>query len=237
MYIDIVEGATDQTKPGLRSILKSQATPGRAELTWEGWYIGLGPAFRCWRMVDAVFEHNPEIRREDLRDRDVMVSHCQRLGVAAKPGFGSSKLLLEVFERIVEAMVVQPSFITAHPVEASALARESDSEPGTTDRFGLFVGGIELANGFSELYDPEDKAARFQVRVDAMAADNGEAMHFDADSTRALEYGLPPTEGLGIDRYVMPLANVALIRDVLPFPGRRVRCSDTGAAVKASLEQ
>ena len=199
------------------------ATLGRTALSWEGRNIDLGPAFRRWRMDDAVLEHNPEIKREELRDREVMAAHCARLKINIKPGYGWGKLLLEVFEATVEASLIQPTFITAHPVEVSPLARESDAEPGLTDRFELFVGGKELANGFSELNDPEDQAARFQAQVDALDAGDDEAMHFDADYIRALEYGLPPTGGLGvgIDRFVMLLADVASIRDVLLFPYMR----------------
>ncbi len=201
----------------------AQATLGRTALTWEGRDIDLGPAFRRWRMDDAVLEHNPEIKRAELRDREAMAAHCGRLKINIKPGYGWGKLLLEIFETTVEASLIQPTFITAHPVEVSPLARESDTEPGITDRFELFVGGKELANGFSELNDPEDQAARFQAQVDALDAGDDEAMHFDADYIRALEYGLPPTGGLGIgiDRLVMLLADVASIRDVLLFPYMR----------------
>jgi lysyl-tRNA synthetase class 2 len=152
-----------------------------------------------------------------------MEGHCRQLKIAVKPGYGWGKLLLEIFEATVEDKLIQPTFITAHPVEVSPLARESDNDPGITDRFELFIGGKELANGFSELNDPEDQAARFKAQVDALAAGDNEAMHFDADYIRALEYGLPPTGGLGIgiDRLVMLLANVGSIRDVLLFPYMR----------------
>ncbi|MEP7184660.1 MAG: lysine--tRNA ligase [Rhodanobacter sp.] len=193
------------------------------ELSWDGAAIDVGPAFRRWRMDEAVLEHNPEIRREELRDREAMAAHAKRLGAQVKPGYGWGKLLLEIFEHTVEHTLIQPTFITAHPVEVSPLARESDTDQGITDRFELFINGKEIANGFSELNDPEDQAARFQAQVDAKDAGDDEAMHFDADYIRALEVGLPPTGGLGIgiDRLVMLLTNSSSIRDVLLFPYMR----------------
>ncbi|HUH32242.1 MAG TPA: amino acid--tRNA ligase-related protein, partial [Rhodanobacter sp.] len=202
----------------------AQAVLGTTTVNWDGADIDVGPAFRRWRMEDAVLELNPEIRREDLRNRDAMAAHARRLGVAQiKPGYGWGKLLLEIFEKTVEQTLIQPTFIIDHPVEVSPLARESDTDKGFTDRFELFVGGKEIANGFSELNDPEDQAARFQSQVDAMNSGDDEAMHFDADYIRALEIGLPPTGGLGvgIDRLVMLLTGSASIRDVLLFPYMR----------------
>ena len=196
---------------------------GRTEVTWEERPIDLGPAFRRWRLQDAVRERNPEISEADCRDREALAAHCARLGIPVRPGQGWGKLLLEIFEKTVETGLVQPTFVTHYPVEVSPLARESDTEPGVTDRFELFVGGKELANGFSELNDPEDQAARFQAQVEAKAGGDDEAMHYDADYIRALEVGLPPTGGLGvgIDRLVMLLTGQASIRDVLLFPYMR----------------
>jgi lysyl-tRNA synthetase class 2 len=201
----------------------ASAVLGTTELAWDGVAIDVGPAFRRWRMEDAVLELNPDIRPEDIRDREAMAAHASRLGIHVKKDFGWGRLLLEVFEKTVEHTLVQPTFITAHPVEVSPLARESDTDPGITDRFELFVNGKELANGFSELNDPEDQAARFQAQVDAKDAGDDEAMHFDADYIRALEVGLPPTGGLGvgIDRLVMLLTGSSSIRDVLLFPYMR----------------
>ena len=196
---------------------------GTAQVQWEGNSIDLGPAFRRWSMSEAVLEHNPEIRREDLRDLEAMRAHCNRLKIHVKSGYGWGKLLLEIFEKTVEHTLVQPTFITDHPVEVSPLARANDRDPQLTDRFELFVGGKELANGFSELNDPEDQAARFQAQVEAKEGGDDEAMHYDADYIRALEVGLPPTGGLGvgIDRLVMLLTDSASIRDVLLFPYMR----------------
>jgi lysyl-tRNA synthetase class 2 len=196
---------------------------GTTALTWEGEAIDLGPAFRRWRLDEAVRHHNPEISASDCRDRAALAAHCARLGVHVKKDYGWGKLLLEIFEKTVEGKLVQPTFITHYPVEVSPLARESDTDKGITDRFELFVNGKELANGFSELNDPEDQVARFQAQVDAKAGGDDEAMHFDADYIRALEVGLPPTGGLGIgiDRLVMLMTDSASIRDVLLFPYMR----------------
>jgi len=170
-----------------------------------------------------VLEHNPEIARGDLRDVAKMREHCARLKIKAKPALGWGALLLEVFEQTVEHTLIQPTFITAHPTEVSPLARANDADPGITDRFELFINAKELANGFSELNDPEDQADRFRAQVAAKDSGDDEAMHFDTDYIRALEYGLPPAGGLGvgIDRLVMFLADVPSIRDVLLFPYMR----------------
>ncbi|MCE7031323.1 lysine--tRNA ligase [Lysobacter sp. GX 14042] len=196
---------------------------GTTTVEWDGQQIDLGPAFRRWSMADAVLEHNPEIAAADLRDVEAMRGHCGRLGIQVKSGHGWGKMLLELFEETVEHTLVQPTFITEHPVEVSPLSRASDANPGFTDRFELFIGGKELANGFSELNDPEEQAARFRAQVDAKEGGDDEAMHYDEDYIRALEVGLPPTGGLGvgIDRLVMMLTGTSSIRDVLLFPYMR----------------
>ena len=211
----------DLTEAMIRDV--AQDTLGRTALAWEGIDIDLGPAFRRWRMDDAVRELNPDISLADCRDRDALARHCQHLQIHVKPSYGWGKLLLEIFEKTVEATLAQPTFITHYPVEVSPLARESDTDPGITDRFELFIGARELANGFSELNDPEDQAARFRAQVEAKAGGDEEAMHYDEDYIRALEVGLPPTGGLGvgIDRLVMLLTDSASIRDVLLFPYMR----------------
>jgi lysyl-tRNA synthetase class 2 len=201
----------------------ARAVAGGTSLNWDGNVIDLGPPFRRWRMEDAVLEHNPQIQRAELRDRAALAAHCERLRIAVKPDHGWGKLLLSIFEHTVEHTLIQPTFITAHPTEVSPLARANDADSGITDRFELFINARELANGFSELNDPEDQAERFRSQVAAKDSGDDEAMHFDADYIRALEYGLPPTGGLGvgIDRLVMFLADVPSIRDVLLFPYMR----------------
>ena len=201
----------------------AQDAMGTTAMVWESREIDLGKPFRRWKLEEAVRELNPEISVADCRDRDALAAHCARLKVGVKPSYGWGKLLLEIFEKTVEGGLLQPTFITHYPVEVSPLARESDTEPGITDRFELFIGGKEIANGFSELNDPEDQAARFKAQVEAKDAGDDEAMHFDADYIRALEVGLPPTGGLGIgiDRLVLLLTDRASIRDVLLFPYMR----------------
>ena len=196
---------------------------GTGQVIWDEQDIDLDPMFKRWRMDEAVRFYNPEISARDCQDRAALAAHCQRLKVPVKADYGWGKLLLEIFEKTVEAKLVQPTFITHYPVEVSPLARESDTEKGITDRFELFVGGKELANGFSELNDSEDQAQRFQDQVTAKDSGDDEAMHYDADYVRALEYGLPPTGGLGvgIDRLVMLLTQRNSIRDVLLFPYMR----------------
>ncbi|MBW8313248.1 MAG: lysine--tRNA ligase [Rhizobium sp.] len=212
--MDLTEGLIRETALRVRDT---------TQLRWEDMAIDLGPAFRRWSMTEAVLELNPEISREELRDVQAMRAHCARLGIKVKDGYGWGKLLLEVFEKTVEHTLVQPTFITDHPVEVSPLARASDRDPQLTDRFELFIGGREIANGFSELNDPEDQKARFLAQVEAKEGGDDEAMHFDADYIRALEYGMAPTGGLGIgiDRLVMLITDSASIRDVLLFPYMR----------------
>ncbi len=215
------EQVMDLTEAMIRDV--AVETLGTTALHWDGHAIDLQPAFRRWKLEEAVRELNPQVSVGDCRDREALARHCQALRIPVKAGYGWGKLLLEIFEKTVEAGLVQPTFITHYPVEVSPLARESDSEPGITDRFELFVGGRELANGFSELNDPEDQAARFRAQVQAKEGGDDEAMHYDADYIRALEVGLPPTGGLGvgIDRLVMLFTDSASIRDVLLFPYMR----------------
>jgi len=193
---------------------------GTAQVQWDGEAIDLGQPFKRWSMAQAVRHYNPEITTTDY---DLLKSYCEKLAISVKPEWDWGYLLLAIFEATVEPHLIQPTFITDYPLEVSPLARAKDTDPGFTDRFELFIGGKELANGFSELNDPEDQARRFQAQVAARESGDDEAMHFDADYIRALEYGLPPTGGmgLGIDRLVMLLTGSSSIRDVLLFPYMR----------------
>ena len=208
----------DLTESMIREAAK--ATLGRTALTWEGRDIDVGPPFKRWAMSEAVRHHNPQISAHEIGDRAALARHCERLGIHIKGDYGAGRLLTGIFEETVEASLIQPTFITHYPTEVSPLARASDADPTVTDRFELFIGAKELANGFSELNDPEDQAERFLAQAKAKDAGDDEAMHFDADYIRALEYGMPPAGGLGvgIDRLVMLFADVPSIRDVLLFP-------------------
>ena len=216
-YIEVM----DLTEGMIRDVARE--TIGADQIEWDGSTIELGTPFKRWKMEDAVRECNPDITAADCRDRDALAAHCARLKIHVKPAYGWGKLLLEIFEKTVEGDLIQPTFITHYPGEVSPLARESDTEPGITDRFELFIGSKEIANGFSELNDSEDQAARFRAQVEAKEGGDDEAMHYDADYIRALEVGLPPTGGLGvgIDRLVMLLTGSTSIRDVLLFPYMR----------------
>ena len=148
------------------------------------------------------------------------MASARSCGIPVKPDDGAGKLQIEIFEKTAEHRLLQPTFVYAYPAEVSPLARRNDSDPFLTDRFEFFVGGREIANGFSELNDAEDQAARFREQVARKSGGDEEAMFYDADYVRALEYGLPPTAGLGIgvDRMVMLFTNSPSIRDVLLFP-------------------
>lgn len=193
---------------------------GRELIDYQGQTIDFSAAFTRLSMTDAVCRQNPDIAIGDCRNADALRAHCQRLKIHTKADWGWGRLLQEIFEATVESTLVQPTFITHYPAETSPLSRRNDADPAVTDRFELFIVARELANGFSELNDPEDQAERFLAQVQAKDAGDAEAMHYDADYIRALEYGMPPTagEGIGIDRLAMLLTNTASIRDVLLFP-------------------
>ncbi len=213
-YIDLM----DLTEDLLRSM--ALELKGTMQLRYQGEEIDLAPPFARITATDAVLAVNPEISAADARNRDALAAHCARLGIKLSPNDGWGKCLMQIFDRTVEASLRQPTFITQYPTEVSPLSRRNDLDPEVTDRFEFFVTGRELANGFSELNDPEDQAARFAEQMTAKESGDDEAMHYDADYIRALEYGMPPTagEGIGIDRLVMLYADQPSIRDVLLFP-------------------
>ena len=196
---------------------------GTTEISYQGQTFDLGKPFARMTVLESILHFNPEISRKDLADRESAAAEARRLHIDVKPTYGLGKLQVEIFEKTVESRLTDPTFITAFPTEVSPLARRNDEDPFVTDRFEFFVGGREIANGFSELNDPEDQAERFRRQVEEKEAGDEEAMHFDADYIRALEHGLPPTagEGIGVDRLVMLLTDSPSIRDVLLFPHMR----------------
>lgn len=195
---------------------------GKTVIDYQGQSIDFGKPFTRLDLRDAIRQYNDDLADADLDDPAVLVDALERKGCKVPAG-GIGKLQLELFEETVEHKLTDPTFVTGYPAEVSPLSRASDDEPGMTDRFELFIAGREIANGFSELNDAEDQAARFRAQVEAKDAGDDEAMYYDADYVRALEYGMPPAagEGIGIDRLVMLFTDAASIRDVLLFPQLR----------------
>ncbi|HEU4654533.1 MAG TPA: lysine--tRNA ligase [Steroidobacteraceae bacterium] len=196
---------------------------GSRQVEYQGEMFDFGQPFRRVTVEDLVVHFNPGIERNRLRDVAYLREHCDRLKIPYKQSDGAGKLQIEIFEKTAEHRLSAPTFVYGYPAEVSPLARRNDSDPFITDRFEFFVGGREIANGFSELNDPEDQAERFRAQLTRKSEGDEEAMQFDADYIRALEYGLPPTAGLGIgvDRLVMLFTNSPSIRDVLLFPYMR----------------
>jgi lysyl-tRNA synthetase class 2 len=194
--------------------------PGAQQIAYQGRDYDLATPFRRVTMEEAIVANNPGIDAARLRDVDYLRGWCAKIGAKFGDSDGAGKLQVHVFDATVEQTLLDPTFIHAYPAEVSPLARANDADPFVTDRFEFFMSGRELANGFSELNDPEDQAARFRAQVERKDAGDHEAMFYDADYIRALEYGMPPTAGLGIgvDRLVMFLTDQAAIRDVLLFP-------------------
>lgn len=192
-------------------------------VTYQGYDIDFNKNFRRMTVAESILHFNSSLSNEDLQDRAKLVAYAQDLKIHIKDSYGLGKIQIEIFEKTVEDQLAEPTFITAYPVEVSPLSRRNDENDFVTDRFELFIAGREIANGFSELNDPEDQASRFQQQVAEKEGGDDEAMHFDADYIRALEYGMPPTagEGIGIDRMVMLFTDSPSIRDVLLFPHMR----------------
>ena len=211
----------DLTEDMLRRL--SNEILGTTSIAYQGETYDFGKPFDRMTVRQSILRYNDDIGEQDLRDLERARVVAERLEIPLKPGYGLGKVMVEIFEKTVEHRLMDPTFITAYPTEVSPLARRSDLDPLVTDRFELFVGGREIANGFSELNDAEDQAERFRRQVADKEAGDQEAMHFDADYVRALEHGMPPTagEGIGIDRLVMLFADAASIRDVLLFPHMR----------------
>ena len=201
----------------------SLAVAGGSTVNYQGTEINFAGPYERLSVEQAVRQYNPKLADADLWNPDFLRAACEALQIHTEKSWGPGKLLIEIFEATVEEQLVQPTFITQYPTEVSPLSRRNDENPDVTDRFELFICGREIANGFSELNDPEDQAERFRAQVENKDAGDLEAMHFDADYIRALEYGMPPTagEGIGIDRLVMIYTDSPSIRDVLLFPYMR----------------
>ena len=211
----------DLTEDMLRGM--AQHIHGDTRINYQGEVYDFGKDFARMTVVDSILHFNPDITAEQLSDEVLARKIATGLGIPLKDNYGLGKVQIEIFEKTVEHRLKDPTFITAYPTEVSPLARRNDHDPFVTDRFEFFVGGREIANGFSELNDPEDQAERFRKQVQEKDAGDDEAMHYDADYIVALEHAMPPTagEGVGIDRLVMLFADAPSIRDVLLFPHMR----------------
>jgi len=192
-------------------------------VSYQGRDYDLAQPFKRITIEAALLEHNPGFEPARLRDPAYLRSLCEPLGIKYSEHDGAGKLQIELFEKTVEHTLLDPTFVYAYPLEVSPLSRANDADPFVTDRFEFFLAGRELANGFSELNDPEEQALRFRAQALRKERGDDEAMHYDADYVRALEYGMPPTAGLGlgVDRLVMFLTDMPSIRDVLLFPHMR----------------
>ena len=206
----------------------ADAVLGSTIVEYQGEKFDFGGSFPRVTVEELIQQFNPDIDVSKLRDLDYLVGVCDRLGIPVKDSYGPGKLQIEIFEKTCEDNLRKPTFVVRYPTEVSPLSRCNDGDPFVTDRFEFFVAGREIANGFSELNDPEEQAARFRAQAANRDAGDDEAMAFDHDYIRALEYGMPPTAGIGvgIDRLVMLFTDSPSIRDVLLFPHMRPEVFD-----------
>lgn len=196
---------------------------GTRQFAYQDVSLDFNQAFQRLTLKASILKYNPQVKESDLDSLAAATKLAKQLDIPIQENFGLGKVQTEIFEKTVEHQLLQPTFITQYPAEVSPLARRNDQDEFITDRFELFIAGREIANGFSELNDPDDQAERFQAQIQNKAAGDDEAMPFDEDYITALEYGMPPTagEGIGIDRLVMLFTNSASIRDVILFPHMR----------------
>lgn len=220
------EDLIDMTEALLHGM--SESVLGTSVVTYQGEEFDFGKPFARMTVAEVIQKFNPDFDMQQIRDRDYLVSVCEKLGIPVKDGYGAGKLQIVIFEKTGEDNLREPTFVTQYPLEVSPLARKNDDDPFLVDRFEFFVAGREIANGFSELNDPEDQAERFRAQDANREAGDEEAMGFDHDYIRALEFGMPPTAGIGIgiDRLVMLMTDSASIRDVLLFPHMRAEVFD-----------
>jgi lysyl-tRNA synthetase class 2 len=211
----------DITEAMLRGLAREVL--GSTDISYQGDVYDFAKPFARLTVKDSILHYNPDLALQDIDTLAAARRVAERLHIPLKDTYGLGKVQIEIFEKTVEGRLKDPTFITAYPTEVSPLARRNDHDPSVTDRFEFFVGGREIANGFSELNDAEDQAERFRKQVQDKDAGDMEAMHFDADYIRALEHGMPPTagEGIGIDRLVMLFTDAPSIRDVILFPHMR----------------
>lgn len=213
-YKDLIELTEDLFRTIAESVLGSPIVP-YGDVTFD-----FGQPFNKMTMREAIIKYGDGITMEDIIDYDKAIAVATKLGISIEKSWGLGRLQSEIFEEVAEKHLIQPTFITEYPAEISPLARRSDGNPMYTDRFEFFIGAREIGNGFSELNDAEDQAERFNEQVKAKDAGDDEAMFYDEDFVTALEYGMPPTAGLGIgiDRMIMLFTNSHTIRDVILFP-------------------
>ncbi len=213
-YLDFME-LTEELVRGL-----AREVCGSEQITYQGKSIDFSKPFVRMSVKESILRFNRKLSEKTLENESAVREFATELGIPLDDDHGLGKIWIEIFEKTVEPHLMDPTFITAYPLEVSPLSRRSDTDSFVADRFEFFVAAKEMANGFSELNDPEDQEARFRAQAASRAAGDEEAMYFDEDYLRALEYGLPPTagEGIGIDRLVMLFTDSPSIRDVLLFP-------------------
>ncbi|MDX1796134.1 MAG: lysine--tRNA ligase [Hydrogenovibrio sp.] len=211
----------DYTEELLKEL--AELAVGSTKVPYQGQEFDFGKPFARMTMKESIMKFYPDVAPEQLATLEAARELAKKMNVHVEETYGLGKVITEIFEEHVEEKLMDPTFITEYPAEVSPLARRNDADPFITDRFELFIGGRELANGFNELNDAEDQAERFRAQVEAKDAGDDEAMHYDEDYIAALEHGMPPTagEGIGIDRLVMLFTDSASIRDVLLFPHMR----------------
>ena len=216
-YEDFMELIEDMMSEISVRICKSKS------ITYQEKVINFKGPFHRMTMEEAIIKYNPDLNEKNIRDKNFLEKYANELSIKFDETYNAGKIQADIFEKTCEEKLIEPTFIYAYPTEVSPLSRRNDSDPFITDRFEFFVFGRELANGFSELNDPEDQSERFKAQVKMLEHGDNEAMSYDHDYIRALEYGLPPTAGLGIgiDRLVMLFTDSASIRDVLLFPYMR----------------
>ena len=209
---------TIMTEKLLKYVVKN--VKGNEIVSYQKHEIDFGKPFKRVTLKDSIIEYSNDIDKESIDNKDKLINFCNSIKLDVGNYSSLGEIHFAIFEKIVEPNLVDPTFITEYPIEVSPLARVNNDNPLIADRFEFFIMGKEIANGFSELNDPDDQRKRFEDQVKLKDSGNDEAMYFDEDYIEALEYGMPPTagEGIGIDRLVMILTDSPSIRDVLLFP-------------------